>query len=455
MADIAQTVRVRNSHSPNHVTLGHFGRSSYDDSAEQWTFLRDTDGEVGHLEEYSSPDSGLTLLRSQNLPSPAPSVPPAETVESTSRIESQPTRLLDKDYAVRFALNGNARGDHQPSTSPPHELPSDTACIVFGYASSSQQAGQHGMAVPIMLCTGPHKHSLKVHFLGAMEKEVTRDLQPTLEDTPYAVPVPSKEPILGLHVSGDGYFLAVRQMSGTSIVIPVYSSDDSASRSVHLEPVVSLPRTATGGYEQTHLAFHPHNRYQIGVVDKHGNWSVWELKGKRSGSSRILYKIKLHTSGKLFPSTLNLKHFGSNLFFDGWHKICYLESHSASRALLVCSRRVARTYHLDGSVRGDVDMRLGKASTKSWVLDVQSSKYCPGICFVLTSMHLQAMRLASDPKASDDLELLCSWPHFRGGSSLGLRLNLVEMPQGKPPRRYRRSPLTEYSDLPRCFWLNR
>lgn len=102
-----------------------------------------------------------------------------------------------------------------------------------------------------------------------------------------------------------------------------------------------------------------------------------------------------------------------------------------ANVLLVCSRRIARTYWSNGTVRGDVDMRLGAPSAKNWVLDVQSSLQHPAVCFVLTSTRILVMRLSDDKEKDDELDLLCSWTHFRARGDMSLRLDVVETDSGK------------------------
>ena len=358
---------------------------------------------------------------------------------STGQVElqaaiSNPRRFSEREYAVRFALSAISEEDREllGPTDTRYTVPT---CIAFGYASSVYEVGRHGLSLPIMVSTCAQEGTLNVTFYtNDAEHESTGHPLPQLEQLAYVLPAPRSGAVLGLCFSADKSFLAIRQLSGTSIVMLScgQTSRDIPHRSMALEHVVTLPRTNTGGHEHADVAFHPRNRHQLGLVDTHGNWSIWQLHGRRAHTSRILYKIKLHASGKLVPSERNLKHFGNNSNFDGWHRICCLDRSPGVGALLICSRRIARTFDFDGSFRGDVDMRLGRAASWNWVLDVQSSLYHPGVCFVLTSTHLQIMRLASAVKKADDLDLLCSWPHYRGESSMSLSLHIVDTPQGEP-----------------------
>lgn len=432
MADITRRVRSKNAHDPNHLTFGHLGQPKYNDSTEVWRFLRNVRQPREADDNGRSVErSDLRLLRAQSIPTQRVAAADDEVQLRLPHANRPTSTVHPRQHALRLALNSVPRSDTTDSSPPNHQSASSETVIAFGYASAPYEAAHHRAQVPIVVSANGHEQVVKVNLLKLTKDDDTSNALPTLEDGQATVSAPRKEAVLGLCFSVDKRFLAIRQRSGSSVVIPVLVGTESDEEAVmrpiiRLDHVVTLPRNRTGGHTHADVSFHPHDRTLLGVVDEHGNWSCWKVKGRRSASSRIIYQIIIHSSGKLVPSEDNLKHFNDDIFFDGWHRICCLEPAKDQKALLICSRRLARTYHLDGRVRGDVDMRLGPASASNWVLDVRSSAYRPAVCFILTTARIQIMRMSSGKKGSDELDLLCSWAHFHGRGDLSLTLDLVE-----------------------------
>jgi hypothetical protein len=430
MADIARQVRNKNAHDPRHLTYGHFGKVKYDDGLQQWRFLRYAPSH-GEAEGDSAPQQlGLRFLHSQTLTPGINGELGREEYQSYTGPRLPASRALRRQYGLRLALDAAAFDDGHI-----HEVDDAVCLTVFGYASSISEPGSHSRNSLILISAVPNSQMLQVSSVRAIFNYDVQQILPCLEEPQSLLHDLRKERILGLRFSEDRLLLAVRQQSGTSIVMPVYgdsqvSGPDAGRTSVRLEHIATIPNARTGGHLHADVGFHPSNHNFLGVVDTHGNWSTWEIQGRRSSSARVLYKAKLHGFGKLVPSKANFKQFAENIYFNGWHRICCLERSQDNKALLVCSRRLARMCGLSGEVRGDVDIRLGTPSAKNWILEVKTSSYRSHVCYVLTTTSVQVMYLADRSDEKDQLDLICSWAHFFDRGDLGLGLHVVETEQG-------------------------
>lgn len=433
MADIPRKVRSKNSHEPNNFTLGHFGKPEYDDSREEWRFLRS--GRQQRNEDVNSSLEGwpaVELLHSQLVLPGSATVSPHDAPYSGATSTSA-HRPLRSQYETRLALSSVT--PEEIAKRPPHNT-FGRPSMVLGYAWSPYEVRHHIFPVPIVVVACPGEHVLRTHLMKHTGDGSEAEQSPLVDKEQSVVAAPLREPVLGLSFSADKHYLAIRQRSGTSIVVAILDEGRSTAISftgpdIRLDHIVTLPNANTGGYLHADVAFHPKDHNLLGIVDEHGNWSAWQLKGRKSTTSRVLYTIRLRSCGKLLPSATNLKLFGKDVYFDGWHKICCLSVGQEANVLLVCSRRVARTYWSNGTARGDADMRLGAPSAKNWVLDIQSSLQQPAVCYILTSTRILVMRLSDDEEREDELDLLCSWAHFRARGDMSLRLDVVETGSGK------------------------
>jgi hypothetical protein len=286
-----------------------------------------------------------------------------------------------------------------------------------------------------MLSVGQDGKLLRVCFLTAGGHHDTTKARPALKDSETILLPPENEAVLGLCFSANGVLLAVRQLSRTTIVRPVYwanetQGDETPVASIRLDRIVALTRQRTGSHLHADIAFHPRNQNFVGVVDAHGNWSAWRMQGRSSKSSRVLYKTDLFGFGKLIPSTPNLRQMDNSPYFDGWHRICCLKRPMDVDLLLVSSRRAARTFSLNGEAITEVDMRLGPPASRQWILDIQTSQYRPAVCYVLTSTRLQILSLSDDGRRRGELDLVCSWAHYWGRGDPSLKLLLIETSHG-------------------------
>ncbi|ETN36436.1 uncharacterized protein HMPREF1541_08714 [Cyphellophora europaea CBS 101466] len=444
MADITRKVRGDNAHEPDNLAYGHFGRPRYDNDTETWRFLREPRQESDEAEEDDSEENGNGLILVHERATPGTNVLSDQDVRNLpSTIGKAPLwGPFRRRHDLVLAFKSASLADPSIATVSGKYSQQNRPLVAFGCAWSRSETGHHNAPSPIVLWIESADGVLRCSILEAVDHDDV-DKLPLLGT---AGPVGSAlliEPVLGLCFSADKRYLALRQRSGTTICLLVMNGSGTSNeigrhQNINLQHIVKLERAATGGHSHADVAFHPCDHNLVGIVDEHGNWSAWQISGRRSATARILYKAVLRASGKLLPSSINAKQFGKQPYFDGWHKICSLEKKvqnyrdkqpkqpDKTKVLLVCSRRVSRAFCFDGSVRGDVDMRLGRASDKNWILDIQASAWRHDVCFVLTTARVMVMRLSDHSNRQDELETICSWIHFRARGDLSLDMTVLD-----------------------------
>jgi len=240
-----------------------------------------------------------------------------------------------------------------------------------------------------------------------------------------------------------GTFLAVREASQTVIFEPLLHTDASANISFtgrsSLDPnqLLSLPRTHTGGQDHADVSFHPHTQRKLAIVDVEGNWSTWLIRGRRTPTARILYKIVLQASNKIFSWEHKARPEGVELYFDGWHKVLWISNDGDDvNRILVCNRQDAKLFDVKATNKDEVcsvDVRLDTRKEDAYILDVKPG-LTPNLCFILTTSRLLLFDFAQkewkDRGAVHGPALLCAWQHFQKTSDLSLKMATLELQGG-------------------------
>ena len=406
--------RAQNAHEPQHLTLGNFGATIYDETNEQWSSLRLEDADDSNV-KY------LTLLHVQASPDTGNETRAKNTASSVSNVKPLP-RIVKLLQPYHSDVNSH------PSATFADTSAAGAQCL-FCYAHTPYQQGAHAALLPIAVSV-PQPGTTTIAVRPVRVAKVSENLKlPMLAKVSSISLSLDHGSILGMSCSGNKQFIAIRQRRSTSICIIRISDQpgsDSSSMVFTIEIVLTIPVSRTGGHTHSQVAFNPKEHSVVGIVDEHGNWSSWELHGRPKLSSRILFTGNLKASGKLMRP-IATPSGPPTPFLDHWHSICWLEAEeSESQLVVVCNRRDARLFDGQGNERGEVDVRLGSKAVDNWILDIRPSQLDLSTCYVLTSTRVLVLRLSRQ----GSIELTCSWTHFHG-RSMTLSLSVLEMSECK------------------------
>lgn len=430
MADVTRNVRSKTAHDPRNLVYGHFGSPTYRQRDEEWSFVREsnTTGDNGPVIKLLHAEQITTTNHNDASDTPDQSL---STSRSSGKSRSRP---FGNQYNLELALKSVS----WDCANPPQPVPTRAAGaqVVFCYALSPYERHYHRSLWPIAIIFGePGSSLLYIHDVHLQSVPTFNHILPRLSQSAQMITAPYREPVLEVTCSSDRRLLAVRQRCGTSIVSIIDHGQDGSpdnKRRFTFETIVTLPRSRTGGHTQSHIIIHTGVYSSVGIVDEHGNWSIWRIVGRNRHNTRILFGAQLQVLGKLLPSEPFRKTLGRDIYFDGWHKMLWLSSTDIGfKIVLVCSRRVARLFRLDGSSCCDVDLQLGPPSQRNWILDVQGSLVDKSTCYVLTSTRVMVMEAGFKADGQLRFSAVCSWSHFRGSGNLELRMTVLEDVAGK------------------------
>ena len=444
MADRRGRRRNVHPHEISNLTYGHYGTPSYDKQTQGWHFRRHAessgsqhgdDDDIGHSDavplrllhrRFDTRDKGLGKK---------PEASCKAGRYTSKRILKWLPGLTAAAGTITEVENEDLE-DHYPSN-----VPLSANQLIYAYAPYTYVRNRHmdtsGMPFVASVAGADHA-ALELRPIQLQEADVAdgsgivapTELPLFSDRTVWNAPL--NEPILQLYYSPADTMIAYRQSTASTLCLP--SIDDrplgpGEPQPLLLNPVLTLPNSRTGNHPHSDIAFSSSEGLNLGVVDTHGNWSVWRISGKRSLSTRLLYQTRLLISGRLWSWTEERRPLkDSNPFFDGWHKICFLRAADGTMALLVANRQDAMLWDTDGTKLENVDLRL--QSSSDWVLDVWISTADPSICFVLTTSKIMLLHMRSDNEPGPLLRLVCMSSHFLGGGDLSLRVSVLEVPTG-------------------------
>ncbi|KIX04891.1 uncharacterized protein Z518_05762 [Rhinocladiella mackenziei CBS 650.93] len=468
MADSKLARRIKHTHETNALNYGHFGTAIYDDIHHRWTFLRQHQARAPYdsdEEDHATRDSlpAFELVHEQEWGSGEDSLNANFTAEATTAGQGLKNRLLKQiPDAVTAAVELPAFTYASTAQDVDESRRRSTGNVLaFGNSSRPFETGSHGdvPATPIVAFPtglgGEQVQFAAVDVCGislADDSGLGRSCRvPCVGNQALAYWNDSAEPIRQLSCSrhrNRTQFLVVKS-SGTTLLRPSTGHNRSEvfltsrglgqglNRSGSLLdpcPILTIPSSRTGGHPHAHSDFHPHEKNSIAIVDTSGNWSIWKTKGRRATSTHVLYQIHLQSSGGLSIVEHQPLSIGTQQCFDDWHMICWLTNvEGVVERILVCNRRLAGVFKLNGEFVGHADMRLGLQSKRHQILDVKNSTRRQDHVFVLTTSRLMIFRSSEvswkEKSGAEPLALVCSWNHFRDGSDTGLRMALFESVQ--------------------------
>ncbi|KAJ9658968.1 hypothetical protein H2198_003397 [Neophaeococcomyces mojaviensis] len=444
MAEEERQWLQRHTHESNTLSYGHFGTAAYDRQDQIWSFLRRGDhGRTKGNDEINGEDNRNTG-QSVRLLDVAETVIEAiradtDSAKSSLRAAIKLVKPIPEFAAASFILRHAVREDQAHSLDAPSSQLLDFGSAVWLGAGGVDSGN---LKLPIyVVATGPSANVLHLAILRRQSLDHEDDDGIFLKLSIPSVPSNSDATWAGtesilqavfspLDQKGNGNtFLAVRQASRTSIfqpLIPRNSFFDSEFSTIALNLLVPIDTAATGGHFHADVAFHPHNQRNIAIIDVQGNWSTWNVKGRRSHTARVLHQAHLKTFGKIFSWTHRRRPDAVAPYFDGWHKVLWLSGNSRDISrLLICNRQAAKLFDLKGNEVCSIDIRLDIQKESSYILDVKPGPEI-NLCFVLTTSKLLLFDLAQnewrDAGQKKGPALLCAWQHFYSSTDRSLRI---------------------------------
>lgn len=464
MAEEERRWRQRHAHESNAIPYGTFGTATYRESAQQWTFLRNGSVER-NLDDQGNGADGDTVSLLRILSDPETVVEPTCHDEAIRQTAADST--LYSRYSELAAASSTIQAIFQSET----DASSTTTAghmVSFGHAVWLGVDGVESgnLKVPISAhIRGPDRDLLHIACVGRQSFEYTSEYGissstkiPSLLGDPHttwagSMPIQqviSSQPDLE---GRSGTFLAVREACQTTIFEPLlqrYADANTSSTdrsSLNPNRILSLPRSHTGGQDHADVCFHPHDQRKLAVVDAEGNWSIWHIQGRRTRTARVLYKIVLQTSNKIFSWAHRRRPEGVELYFDGWHKVLWMScDRNDVDHVLVCNRQDAKLFNVkttSNDVIGSVDVRLDTRKEDAYILDLKQG-LTPNLCFILTTSRLLLFDFAQkdwkDRGKVHGPASLFAWQHFQKTSDLSLSMSTVELQDAMLVTLYSRDP---------------
>ncbi|KLJ10324.1 hypothetical protein EMPG_14305 [Blastomyces silverae] len=426
------------------LQYGHLGSATYLPDVQAWEFSRKIDREpslvfYGHVKcavpAPETPGAWINIRNSDRLltnknedallkarPELAPGLSLLRRHEASSRAITAAVAKFDPQVssllAIGNAINLDRRGGRGDSTVP-------VAVLVCGDSAASIQLVEldnEGIAWPL-----DSDGLVRVPSLQNREKALWIGTAGPVQQICFADTVDEKST-----------WLAVRFLQSTIVFRPQRNKlplsvhyDDMDFLRKNLEdtrldanPVLEIPISCTGGVPHADITFNPWYQQQIAVVDRLGNWTVWDI-GKQRQST--YWHADRGPSGRL--DSEETRHHGKRTqrgHYDGWAAISWVGN---VHKLLVCDRRNIFLYRIDTDPiqHYAVDVNIQRES--EWILDIKRSQSNLSSVFVLTTTQILWLHVNSDdfPSSSQrgdgqEITVLLSWRHFRDPEDTSLQL---------------------------------
>lgn len=482
---------VATQHRLNHVSFGHLGRIAYSP-------VNDGGGQVGVLQTSRTPESKLHFKLLARF---AEVCPPTRSAVPEVWLDKKPSDAarLQKSLLLATYPEAAAGGDVHAQllreellrlkTAAAEDVANTTSSLLTVGEVTDGTEPKHGIIgrPAIAMAAGAGGHVLHIVSLD-QEDVVWQD-----EDLVMHIPKVSASargewvedgvPITTIRFAVDGRrndtirWLMVQKPTGTTLFEPAlnimpnqgniseYEQSHLHShlpRYISANPLLTIKAEKTGGSAHLHVGFNPvvnGRSPQLAIIDKAGQWSVWDITGSRSARLKVLQPI-ITVRGTVHPSPVPSLHskIGIDLAtykllwvvpkahgrikredeqetFEDRHWGLYSRSPIRSKHLIVCSDTDVRLYD---AIKGTqlAGIRVVNIDRAESIVAMQSCPISASQAFVLTTKSLYWL----DTKATRDghvkIGVIFSFPHHKSASHGGLILTVSPL-TGSARRRSR------------------
>lgn len=460
MANVDRGKGQQGEHPTNDLNFGHLGTATYESNGREWKFLRRC--VYGRLSQSAFP---FVVVKRETAYGSSPN-----KIEFPLTYDLSSLSASIYGIHVRSAVPGLASANFQEeellssaiTTSLSQYNPLFADRLAFGSASCllDNDVRSGNATVPIVaLASGANGESITLTQIGT-ERVVFSDQNeqdfvlriPTITSSNRTAWTGNGEAVLQIcFAATSGYqstWMAARLPSSTILFHPLFhkrpvpamtqttngSRSDIRSSNLDANPILHIPVSRTGGYPHADISFHPFDCHRLALIDQHGNWSTWQMGGKRSVTSRVLYSIQLLRTGKFYTWENLRRPPQANPYHDSWHKICWVADGSGYfDRVFLANRRSAVICDPAEEEKYPLSLGLGPLNEAQWILDIKTSALHPAWIFVLTSTRVLCISTTKeedrDMPWTDSHAILCSWSHFRGRRDFTLSLTMLEMAQ--------------------------
>lgn len=325
--------------------------------------------------------------------------------------------------------------------------PSTLFCLGNAVDLESDRAGSRIIPIAAVAC-GENGYSLAFHRIDDelvnLEREKRyRTRVPSIGSVDPGLWIGSGAPIQQIKFSQPveeaASWMAARFSNSTVIFRPLYhrgrvpaSFAKNASQPPRMpvqnslldpNPIVEISSSKTGGHPHADVTFNPWYQKQIGVIDKRGDWSLWNISNKQRRKDGFADRT---ISGSLpWVDNEGNRSFNDGGRYDGWASIEWI---GGVDKLIACDRRCIILYLIESVPIRSLPIELGLRQKSEWILDIKRSPANMSHVFILTTSRVFWLDVSHDLvslDAGNTTSSLCpqlSWHHFRDADDTTLRL---------------------------------
>uniref|UniRef100_A0A093V485 RNA polymerase I-specific transcription initiation factor RRN6 n=1 Tax=Talaromyces marneffei PM1 TaxID=1077442 RepID=A0A093V485_TALMA len=367
------------------------------------------------------------------------------------RKKDKDTNALLEDYPELISIASSfAREEELSQTIQEAESqfnPQISSVLGFGNAQLSEQVRiRRGRmrTVPIAaFASGQNQNVLSLRLIEA--ERVVTNLE---QDAAFRVPtigcsravdwICNETPIRQIKfadsIENPGDLLAVRLLSSTAIFQPVYHREAqlidppelsglaySRPQVSHIDPclVAEIDVSQTGGFTHVDVTFNPWYLKQFAIVDERGHWSIWQLQNIVRLDNGVAPEL-LHSD---FLPCDAADDKGESLTdevkYDTWGRLEWVRD---VNTFIVCGRRNAMLYVLEGTTATSYRIELNWQSSTEWILDVKTCSSQNSLGFILTTTRILCFDFKLADQETQPIRPQFAWLHDRDADDLTLRL---------------------------------
>ncbi|KAL9065660.1 MAG: hypothetical protein Q9157_007399, partial [Trypethelium eluteriae] len=255
--------------------------------------------------------------------------------------------------------------------------------------------------------------------------------------------------------------LAVRTASTVSIFDPLHCHSAKVpnvpspsynylnSSPFELNHVCTLSRTQLGHSPPTDVSFNPWNQDHFVVLNRQGQWSIWELE--KVLRRRYARDVKLIKKGDLLDQSREEEDLKMTLD-DGWGRVMWVTDRDT---IVVCNRITLGICHVPTNNLIIETSSLSISENHGWLLDIRQHPTFQDHLLITTTSQIFWLRILRIDKtlpekgAKSRVEILLSWTHFRDSEDISLCTRAVQDGSNTILLLYSRA-----NTLVTAFWLS-